>query len=293
MARSKRWCWILVLATACGPTQLGEQRRAEELMSQGSPEQAARVLEAQREAHPDDPELRHQLGRAYYRTARQHLEAGRFEQYESYLALALDEWVEELRLDPSRPGPHVMMAIVTLHQGQLDSSISSLQNARRLSPRNPMSYSNLGEAYVYKGDFSKARSYLKRARKSGLIPANVEIIEALAAWKTGDLVEARDLFASAQALDPQVVATWNEAPLTDPIETFEDFTSFCCADIACGPYMENACQNLELDVRRREVRDETIRKEMLLEMERRRKLEEIYKRRRDLEIEVEPPEPVD
>jgi hypothetical protein len=45
---------------------------------------------------------------------------------------------------------------------------------------------------------------------------------------------------------------------------------------------------MQLEVARRQVRAETVRKELLIEMERRRKLDEIYGDRKDLKIEVEP-----
>ena len=46
---------------------------------------------------------------------------------------------------------------------------------------------------------------------------------------------------------------------------------------------------MRLAVKERELRDETLRREIVMDMERRRKLKEIYQRRKDLEIEVESP----
>jgi len=45
---------------------------------------------------------------------------------------------------------------------------------------------------------------------------------------------------------------------------------------------------MQLAVKGRELQDETLRQELVIEMERRRKLREIYEKRRDLRIEVEP-----
>lgn len=289
MTGAIRSCAILLLIAGC----TGTVRQAEREVQAGNLEQAVAILEAQRGARPADVDVRNALGEAYYRTARKALEEKRFADYERNLERALDEWVESLRLDPEAPGPHIMMAIVSLHQGHLDHSIVSLQNARRLEPRDPMAYSNLAEAYIYLGDFQRARRYLKKARKGRLIPAHVEVIEALAAWKTGDMVEARDLFESAHALNPEVVVSWNAAPPSEPIQSFADFTAFCCGDVACGQYMDKACRRVHLEAKRREVSDETARKELLLEMERRRALEAIYRERRDLKIEVEPAETVE
>jgi hypothetical protein len=57
--------------------------------------------------------------------------------------------------------------------------------------------------------------------------------------------------------------------------------------------MKNQCRKAEHAVAERKVDAETARKELLLEMERRRKLNEIYQSRKDLQIEVEKPEDVE
>jgi hypothetical protein len=51
--------------------------------------------------------------------------------------------------------------------------------------------------------------------------------------------------------------------------------------------MRSACRALELDVREREVSEETIRRELVLEMEKARRLRKVYEQRRELQIEVE------
>jgi Flp pilus assembly protein TadD len=283
---------LIVFALACASTYMAQQQAADAIEA-GQPERAIEILAPEVAEHPANSELRKALADAYYLTARQALEAREFEKYERNLGLALDEWIAAVRLDPEDPAPHTMMAIVALHQGHLDSSITSLKNAQRLAPMNPLADSNLAEAYVYQGDFRQARKYLSRARKSRMVTSHVEIIESLAAWKTGDMTEARDIFASAHAVDPGFVETWNDAPVTEPIQTFDDFAAFCCGDIACGPYMANACHNLRLDVKERNVSAETVRKELVLEMQKRRELEKIYKGRRDLDIEVDAAEDVD
>jgi Flp pilus assembly protein TadD len=282
----------LLLLTACAAGPAGSLKKADELMATGKPEEAVGVLEAERAKNPTSPEIQHDLGIAYYRVARKALEEKRDADYEKNLELAMNAWVEEVRLDPAGPGPHTMMAIVRLHQGDLDGSIQSLKNARRLDPSNPIAYSNLGEAYVYKGNLEVAHRYLTFARKFRGPPETIEVIESLAAWKGGDRVEAEDLFSSALETNPEVVAQWNEASTGTPVESFDDFAEFCCGDIACGPYMAKACGSMKIEVERREVSAETARKELQVEMERRRKLNEIYKGRKDLQIEVEKPEDV-
>ena len=138
------------------------------------------------------------------------------------------------------------------------------------------------------GDLNRAQHSVERARRLGARGAFVDIVESLAAWRRGDLVEARDLFDQAYGLDPEEVNNWDEAPVDKPIESFADFTAYCCGNHTCGPHMGKACQRMQLAVKKRELRDETLRQELVIEMERRRKLREIYERRRDLQIEVEP-----
>jgi tetratricopeptide (TPR) repeat protein len=185
------------------------------------------------------------------------------------------------------------MGIVLAYQSNLPQALESFKNARKLDSRNPIHYTNIAQIYIYQGELVKGRHWLGLGKRLGAPPVIVELNETLAAWRSGDLVEAEDLFETAYSLDPKQVNNWDEAPVADPIENFEDFTAYCCSNPSCGPHMEKGCRKLDLAVKEREVRDETLRKEMVLEMERRRKLQEIYRGRKDLEVEIEPPEPSD
>ena len=82
-------------------------------------------------------------------------------------------------------------------------------------------------------------------------------------------------------------STWGRA-WCGHIESFHDFTAYCCSNHTCGPHMGKACERMQLAVKERRLRDETLRQELVIEMERRRKLQEIYEGRRDLQIEIEP-----
>lgn len=280
----------LCIGVACAPGVPGG-RAAKKAMESGRLDEAAQMLEQRRDHYPNDPTAHDELGEAYYRLARKALDEGRSDDYEHDLEQALDEWIESLRLAPERPSPHVWMGILAAYQGDLKRAEQDFQNARRLDPHNPVHYTNLAEVYVYEGDLAKARRYLERGRRLGSRAVTLEMTGALAAWKAGDMVEARDLFDSAYHLDRKEVNTWNEAPVSKPIESFEGMAAFCCSHVACGPYMESACRKERLEVTRRKLRDETARRELVLEMERRRKLREIYEKRRDLKVEVEPAEP--
>ena len=274
----------LVACTGMGGPTRGQVEKA---IAAGELEQAVVLAEQRRDRYPRDPDVRDELGEVYYQSARKALDEGSLDEYTRLLRLALDEWVESLRLDPTSPTPHFWMGVVAAYQGDLDRALTSFQNTRRLDDQNPMPYSNLAEVYVYRGDLSKARRYLERARRLGAPPVVLEITGTLAAWRSGDLVEAQDLFDSAYGLNPEQVNTWNEAPVSDPIESFADFTGYCCSHVACGPYMETACMQMKHEVARRNLAAETVRQELVIEMERRRKLDEIYRGRRDLQVEVE------
>ena len=56
---------------------------------------------------------------------------------------------------------------------------------------------------------------------------------------------------------------------------------------ACGPYMEDACHKLALEVNQREISKEAMLKELRIEMETQRRLKKVYEQRKELEIQVE------
>ena len=275
----------LLLCCASGPSL----REAERDVDSGNIDQGIEKLEQIAVTHPNDYDVYMELTEAYFKKARKALDEGDQASYLHYLAKAQESVLRAAELNPDSPSPHTWMGIIAAYQSDLDRVLVNMQNARRLDPRNGIAYSNLAETYIYMGKLSNARRYLKKARKLGVPPVIIEMNEVLAAWRTGDYVEARDLFDTAYGLDPQVVRVWNEAAVSEPIRSFEDFTRFCCDHIACGPYMADACHDMNHGVRVRDVNSETVRQELVLEMERRRRLQDIYGGRKDLDIEVEDP----
>ncbi len=277
--------WILLGALAAC-TAIGPSVRP--VQPDEDPQAAADRLERLSARYPKDFEAHLELGVAYYKLARKALDENREQDYTRYLEKSLDEVLEATRIEPESPSTHTWMGIITAYLDDLDSALANFKNARRLNGRAPVHHLNVAQIYVYKGDLSRAHYSVEKARRLGARGAFIDIVESLAAWRRGDLVEARDLFEQALALDPEDVNTWDEAPVDQPIESFADFTAYCCANHTCGPHMGKACQRMQLVVKERELQDETLRRELVIEMERRRKLREIYERRRDLQIEVEP-----
>ena len=276
----------LVACTAAS-TGVRSARRASEA---GNPERAAQELERIKAATPANFEVRLELGIVYYKLARKALDADQQEEYVSHLSKSLDEFIEAARIEPESPRPHTWMGIVIAYKDDLDGSLQSFKNALRLDPRQPVAYMNIAQLHLYLGSISRSRNWIEKAKRKGAGGVYVELLEALVAWRQGDMVEARDLFELAYGLSPEDVNTWDEAPVDEPIEGFDDFTAYCCSNHTCGPHMGKACARVQLAVKERELRAETIREELVIEMERRRKLQEIYEGRRDLTIEVESPE---
>jgi Flp pilus assembly protein TadD len=243
----------------------GVVREAQEDVKAGRLDEAVTALESAVAASPGSFEARNELGIAYYLRARKELDEERYGDYEDDLERALDQWIECLRIDPASPSPHTWMGIVAAYQGSIDSAEKDFRNAMRLAPQSWVSHTNLAQTLIYKGQLSQARHYLRKGERLRASPVVIELNLALAAWRAGDLVEARDMFDSAYRTNPEEVNIWDVAPVPEPIESFRDFTTYCCASPACGPYMEVACKQMQLEVTRREVRDETVLRELRIE----------------------------
>ena len=248
-------------------------------------------LESARDKRPKSAERRDELALAYYRSARAALDRGEYPLYEKQLAQAMAEWIESLRLEPENPSPHIYMGMVSAYQGRIDDTLDSMYNARSLAPGGAVNYSNIAETLIYAGrDAREVETWLSRAERLGSNPAIIDLNRCLLQWRDGNLDGAARSFRFARKLDPAVVEVWNDAPVATPIKTFTDLTAYCCGSPACGPYLEGACQKSALEVAHREVPEETALRELRIEMERRRELERIYKKRQDLEVRVKKPQ---
>jgi tetratricopeptide (TPR) repeat protein len=248
-------------------------------------------LERAREKHPNRADARDQLGLAYYRYARAALDRGEFAQYEDYLSRAMEEWLASLRLDPENAGPHIYMGMVSAYQGRIEETLDSMYNARALAPGVGIAYTNIAETLIYAGRPAReVETWLSRGERMGASPAVVELNYCLLRWREGEIEAAARKFSRALKFDPSVVRVWNEAPVSTPIDSFEQLTQYCCGSPACGPYLASACKTAEHDVARRALPAETARRELVIEMERRRALERIYRERKDLDIRVQEPE---
>jgi hypothetical protein len=152
-------------------------------------------------------------------------------------------------------------------------------------------YTNIAHIDVYRGDLAEARRNLDIGRKRGARPDEVDRIETLLAWRSGDRGSAAEIFAAAAERTPDFADTWDGAPLPQKMKSFDDFCAACCRNPSCGPHLADACKAESQAVTEREVTRETLVEEMRLERERRAKLKEIYDRQRSVSIDVEPDAP--
>ncbi len=285
-------CGVLLLG-GCAQDGAREPSLAEvrDDLRRGRVEEGVRKLERLVARYPGRVEPREQLMHAYFDLAMEARRETRLREYTDYLEQAYEQGFAVLKLEPRTASVHLMMGLVSSYQGRVERALTSFDNCRRLEPEDPQHHLNVAESLVYLGRVGSARHYLARARRLGMYPAHVEIVELLAAWRHDDTIEVDELFDIAYTLDPEIVRSWNDPD--QPIESFEDLKLHCCTLPFCGPYMGKRCPPGALKAALPTLDAETRRRLLVLEMLRRRQLEEIYRDRKDLEVEVEPPEAIE
>jgi tetratricopeptide (TPR) repeat protein len=279
---------LIVALTACAPKGIDEARSA---LRTNDLRTARALLEADRERFPSSVPVRLALGEVYYRSARDALDwDGDEGRYLAFLEKAVDEFVRAAALDPNSPQPLFYLAVIDMYRGDLVAAQRGLRNTRRLG-FGPVGDTNLAESYIYSGDLAEASRLNQVGRLGGAGFGPVTFNEMLMQWSAGDLEAARRSFEMLRVHNPEMLQTVNVAPLPTAPRRFEEFAGYCCASPACGPYLEHACAALSLPVKHRGISEETVLRELRLEMEAQRRLREIYRQRKELEIEVEPEEP--
>jgi len=276
---------LLLLLGACAPKRLDEARSA--LRTNDLPT-ARRLLEADRERFPNSVAVGLALGEVYYRSARDALDwDGDEGRYLAYLEKAMDEFVHVAELDPENDQPHFYLAVIDIYRGELERAQRGLRNVRRLAP-GPIADTNIAEGYIYAGDLLEAGRWNQAGLNAGAGLGPVTFNEMLMHWSAGEIDAARRDFEILRTQYPETIRTINVAPLPTAPRSFEEFAGYCCGSPACGPYLEHACESLSLPVKYREISKETLLQELRLEMESQRRMREIYRQRKELEIEVEP-----
>ena len=280
---------LIALALAsCAPSGVDAARSA---LRTNDLNTARTVLEAAREREPNSFDVRLTLGEVYYRSARDALDWDDDEgSYLAYLEKSVDEFVRAAALDPKNPQPLFWLAMIDMYRGDIKAAQQGLRNTRKLG-FGPIGDTNLAESYVYAGNLNEAFRWNEAGRQAGAGLGPVTFNEMLIAWRTGDLRAARQSFDVLRVQYPEMINTINVAPLPHTPRRFEEFAGYCCASPACGPYLEKSCDALRLPVKHREISKETLLEELRVQMEAQRKLQQIYKQRKEIEIEAKPDEP--
>lgn len=263
-------------------------QKGDRLLQAGKVEPAIAVLEKAVRKDPESLETQLILGSAYFRKAQHSLESENVPGYLEYVERAQGAWLRALELDPESFHVHNQLGILATYRGDLEAARKSFDLGRQLKPGTHEFYLNLAEIYVYRGEVEKAERFLRVARKLGAPTGAVELVEVLATWQRGDLVEAKDIFEGVKVIDPEAVRTWNGGT---SIDSFRDMAIHCCRLDFCGPYMEQACRRAEIPMRVKPKTDvEILTESEQLERERLGTVREVYDRRRDLGIRPDSPE---
>jgi len=180
--------------------------------------------------------------------------------------------------------------MIDMYRGDIKAAQRGLRDTRKLG-FGPIGDTNLAESYVYAGNLTEASRWNESGRLGGAGLGPVTFNEMLIEWTSGNLAAARRSFDVLRVQYPEMIREINVAPLPSTPRRFEEFAGYCCASPACGPYLEKSCEALSLPVKHREISKETLLEELRVQMEAQRRLQEIYKQRKELEIEAKPEEP--
>jgi Flp pilus assembly protein TadD len=139
--------------------------------------------------------------RQAFERARRALQAGRVDEAERrFRALA--------RSYPELGGPHANLGMIYRHAGKLSDAVAELEQAVRLSPRQPVFFNQLGITYRQQGQFRKARDAYERA--IALDPnyaaayLNLGILCDLYLWDASRALEMYDRYLALAGSDDTV-----------------------------------------------------------------------------------------
>jgi tetratricopeptide (TPR) repeat protein len=265
----------------------GNVKRAQGEMASGNLDGAREILERERDEQPRSADVHVALGEVYYRIARDALDREHDEaRYLDNLERSVGEFVTAVELDPRDDRPHFFLAMMDMYRGDAREALRGFALVKRLRPSG-VAYTNIAETWVYLGKPDTAQEWNDLGVRKGAPYGAVLFNDMLIAWQAGDLAQARRSFGRLRDGHPEMLSTINAAPLPEAPRRFEDFAGYCCGSPACGPYLEDACRELSLDVEQRKLSEEAVRRELQIEMEKERRLRQVYEQNKELDIEIE------
>jgi Tfp pilus assembly protein PilF len=284
-----RWImgWILALGVWGCTTEMSLSSVASDLRAERI-DDAVRKIDEIAARKPNSFDVQYARGVVHGQAALRSLSAKDEPAYVKHVEAALQSYARASAFDPRQAEPHTGVGLLLLYQGNLPGALEEMRVARMLEPVNPVTYANLAQVYVYMGRLSRARTTIEKGRKMGLPPVYAETVEMLASWRQGDLTDAHDLFDMAN----QDAKAMREFLQDDPnvpadFKSFDEMAKYCCNSATCGPNMGDACKEMELEVKRRQVAAETLRLERAAALASQRELRKTYGGRREVEIEGE------
>jgi len=125
------------------------------------------------------------------------------------LARALELGTEAVKLSPSDPAPHVLLAVVHQWRREFDKANAAANKALALQPNDAITLSNLGSMLKLAGRYEEALELLQQAvRLDPFHPPNYLELLADAYWGVGNYSQCIRVAERGVAIDPNFVGLY-------------------------------------------------------------------------------------
>jgi tetratricopeptide (TPR) repeat protein len=192
------------------------------LYLRGQYREAVRLLEVASARSPDKPELARALGLCYLRlhdaagarrafarlfevqpdSAKARLLAAKMMMGEELEEMAEPELQAGLKLDPTLPELHFLLAEIAISRGNTDGAIADLREEISLNPAFGMAYYRLGDAFTRKDMWDQAVALLQKAIWLNPYFSSPYILLGKAYYHTDRLEFAEGILKRALRMDP-------------------------------------------------------------------------------------------